>query len=218
MPLLRALQGCHVCARCGIMRFSHALRNLPYLCVLWAFAVSVRALGVRLFRMCRGLLPRPYLLWDFAAFTCAVGLCRTRACFGVRRLLMCRGPLPHRACFGISPLSRAPWAFATSVPAVGFRRFLMCRGPLPRPYLLWNFATFACTAGLCRGRVHLGHCHVHACVLTLLLQVPRSFDVYVRTAAFMSLTLLQTGCPCPCRRRRGSGHIHGRTPETQPAA
>ena len=192
---VRTVRLCRVCARLGGSPLSH---------VPWAFASPVPALEFRRFRMCRGAFAAPVPVLGFASFACAVGLCRTRACFGV------------------SPLSHAPWAFAAPVPALGFRRFSMCRGhlphpcllwgfaafacavdiyhtracfgisplshvqrPLPRPYLLWNFATFACTAGLCRGRVHLGHCPVHACVLTLLLQMPRSFDVYVRTAAFM---------------------------------
>ena len=163
-------------------------------CVHCSFATYARVVGLCGFRMHCGIYricaycgPLPCLCapWGGAAFTCTVDFCFTRA------------------CFGIPPLSHVPGAFAALMPALGFRRFRMCRGPLPhsylflgsplsrvprplpRPYLLWNFATFACTAGLYRDRVHLGHCHVHACVLTLLLQVPQSFDVYLRTAGFM---------------------------------
>ena len=98
-----------------------------------AFAALMPALGFRRFRMCRGPLPHSYLflgsplsrvplafaapclLWDFAAFACAGGLCRTRACFW------------NFAAFACTT------AFAAPVPAVEFCHFRVHRGLMTRP-------------------------------------------------------------------------------------
>ncbi len=193
-----------ICAYCAPLpclrapwggRLFHMCRGLLlHPCLLWDSTAFACAGGLCRTHACFRISPLSHVprafaalvpVFRFAAFACAVGLCRTVPALGFRRFRMCRGHLPHRACFGISPLSHVPWAFAAPVPVFGISPLSHVPRPLPRPYLLWNFATFACTAGLYRDRVHLGHCHVHACVLTLLLQVPQSFDVYLRTAAFM---------------------------------
>lgn len=127
------------------------------------FTVFVRT--VRLRRVCARL-------GGFASFTCAVGFCFTRA------------------CFGIPPLSHVPWAFAALMPALGFRRFRMCRGPLPHsclflgsplsrvplafaaPCLLWDFAAFACAVGICRTRACFWNFAAFACTTAFAAPVP----------------------------------------------
>ncbi len=114
--------------------FTRACFGIPPLShVPGAFAALMPALGFRRFRMCRGPLPHsclflgsplsrvplafaaPCLLWDFAAFACAVGICRTRACFW------------NFAAFACTT------AFAAPVPAVEFCHFRMHRGLMTRP-------------------------------------------------------------------------------------
>ena len=168
---------------CGIYRICAYCAPLPCLCATWGFAAFACTVGFcftracfgisllshvpwglcrtracfrfRLFRMRRGHLPHPCLLWDFAALACAVGIYHTRACFGV------------------SPLSHVPWTFTTPVPALGFRRFRMCRGHLPHPCLFLEFRRFLMYNGLCRTRA--------CCGILPLSRAPRAYDATALT-------------------------------------
>ena len=149
---------------CGIYRICAYCAPLPCLRAPW---------GVRLFHMCRGLLLHPCLLWDSTAFACAVGLCRTHA------------------CFRISPLSHVPWAFAAPVPAVGFHRFHMCRWPLPHracfgilllSHVPWTFTTPVPALGFRSFRMYDGLCRVRTCCGILpLSRAPRAYDATALT-------------------------------------
>ncbi len=161
---VRTVRLCRVCARLGGSPLSH---------VPWAFASPVPALEFRRFRMCRGAFAAPVPVLGFASFACAVGLCRTRACFGV-------SPLSHvpRAFAALVPVFRfAAFACAVglcrTVPALGFRSFRMCRGHLPHPCLFLEFRRFRMYHGLCRVRT--------CCGILPLSRAPRAYDATTLT-------------------------------------
>lgn len=140
---VRTVRLCRVCARLGGFAsftcavgfcFTRACFGIPPLShVPLAFAALMPALGFRLFRMCRGPLPHPCLLWDFTAFTCAVGLCRTVPALGFCCFRMCRGHLPHPCLLWDFAAFACTTAFAASVPAVEFCHFRVHRGLMTRP-------------------------------------------------------------------------------------
>ncbi len=136
-----------ICAYCAPLpclrapwggRLFHMCRGLLlHPCLLWDSTAFACAGGLCRTHACFRISPLSHVprafaalvpVFRFAAFACAVGLCRTVPALGFRRFRMCRGHLPHRACFGISPLSHVPWAFAAPVPVLEFRRFRMYHG------------------------------------------------------------------------------------------
>lgn len=142
---------CSFRMHCGIYRICAYCAPLPCLRATWGFASFTCAVGFCFTRACFGISPLSHVPW---------GLCRTRACFRFRLFRMCRGPLPHSCLFLGSPLSRVPLAFAA-------------------PCLLWDFAAFACTTAFAAPVPAVEFCHIR--VHRGLMPRPRSLGGIARS-------------------------------------
>ena len=171
---VRTVRLCRVCARLGGSPLSH---------VPWAFASPVPALGFHCFRMCRGAFAAPVPVLGFASFACAVGIYRTRA------------------CFGISPLSHVPWGLCRTRACFWFRLFRMRRGHLPHPCLLWDFAAFACAVGICRTRACFWNFAAFSCTTAFAAPVPAVEFCHFRVHRGLMTRPRSLGAlPRPCLR------------------